>query len=186
MVRIILFLVIIRFKLISFIQGYGNKNKTLYDIRTELSKRYEDRREPFQQMEPEQLFFTLIHETPRTFYPGKLVLARVTGIARKKPTASELDESNPIKDEATLMWQCAFCKRNDFHEIGQVWAHFDTSECPGHAVGVRTVLDNGCAGFLPLKMLSDNPVKSLFIYDEIVSHNPDLSVNDEIPFTEIN
>jgi transcription elongation factor SPT6 len=138
--------------------GYGNKNKTLYDIRAELSKRYEDRREPYQPLDAEQLFYALIHETPRTFHAGKLVLARVLGIARKKPTAKELEESNPVRDEATLLWQCAFCRRNDFHEIGQVWAHFDTSECAGHAVGVRTLLDNGCGGFLPLKCLSDSNV----------------------------
>ena len=40
----------------------------------------------------------------------------------------------------------------------KVWTHFDNGECPGPPVGVRTQLDNGCQGFIPLKALSDNPV----------------------------
>ncbi len=141
--------------------GYGNKNQTLYDIRAELSGRYKDWRKPWVPMTPDQIFFCLIKETPQTLYTGKLVLARVIGIVRRRPTKQQRDESNPIKDEATLMWSCEFCKRNDFSEIGQVWNHFDVDgECQGMPVGVKCMLDNGCSGFLSLKFLSDSRVEN--------------------------
>lgn len=138
--------------------GHGNKNITLYDIRTELSNRYSDLRVTFKPMSPDERFYTLTKESPDTFYPGKLILCRVTGVVRRRPNREQLDEANPIKDDNTCMWQCSFCKRNDFSELSQVWAHFDTGECPGPPVGVRAVLDNGCSGFIPLRFLSDNPV----------------------------
>jgi transcription elongation factor SPT6 len=138
--------------------GNGNKAITLYDIRGELCKRYRDNRIPYQPMNDETKFYCLIKETPATFHVGKLIMCKVTGIARRRPNREQLDEANPIKDDNTCMWQCSFCKRNNFSELSQVWAHFDNGECPGPPVGIRTVLDNGCAGFIPLKSLSDNPV----------------------------
>ena len=138
--------------------GHGNKSFTLYEIRTELSSRYRDNRLPFVPMAEEPLFYCLIKETPASFHFGKLVMCRVTGVARKKPTKDQLEYANPIKDDNTCMWQCQFCKRNDFTEHNQVWLHFDHDQCSGAPVGIRTILDNGCTGFLPLKNLSDSRV----------------------------
>jgi transcription elongation factor SPT6 len=140
--------------------GHGNKITTLYDIRSELMKRYRDKRTPYAAMNEEERFYALIKETPATFYVGKLIMCRVVGIARKRPTKEQLDEANPIKDDNTLTWTCSFCKRNDFEEINKVWRHFDDGECSGPAVGVRTQLDNGCNGFIPLRSLSDNQVSN--------------------------
>ncbi|RNA09222.1 transcription elongation factor SPT6, partial [Brachionus plicatilis] len=140
--------------------GYGNKRTTLYDIRQELFYRYRDKRVPFTPMDPVQRFYTLIHETPDTFNKGKLITCRVTGISRRRPTKEQLDAANPVKDDNTGMWKCTFCQKNDFNEIGKVWAHFDTDECPGPPVGVRTMLENGCQGFISLRNLSDNQVSN--------------------------
>lgn len=41
----------------------------------------------------------------------------------------------------------------------KVWNHFDSGSCPGQAIGVKTRLDNGVAGFIPTKFLSDKVVK---------------------------
>ena len=50
-------------------------------------------------------------------------------------------------------WQCPFCGQDDFPELTEVWNHFDAGNCPGKAVGVRIRLDNGVAGFIPLKVI---------------------------------
>lgn len=42
----------------------------------------------------------------------------------------------------------------------QVWSHFDGGGCPGQAMGVRVRLDNGIAGFIPTKMISDKHVSN--------------------------
>jgi hypothetical protein len=140
--------------------GHGVKNLTLYDIRKELMFRYKDLRSDFITLSNEEKFYSLIKETPQSFHVGKLVLCRCVGIARRRPNKEQLDEANPIKDDNTCMWQCSFCKRNDFNELSQIWSHFDTGECPGPPVGVRTMLDNGCNGFIPLKSLSDSQVSN--------------------------
>jgi transcription elongation factor SPT6 len=136
--------------------GHGNKNNTLYDIRSELSLCYRDARQAYRPMSLDERFYCLLNETPQTFYVGKLVLCRVLGIARRRPTADQLSSANPLRDDNTCMWQCPFCKRCDFRELMKVWSHFDTNECSGSPVGVRVMLDNGCAGFVPLKLLSDS------------------------------
>ena len=41
----------------------------------------------------------------------------------------------------------------------QVWNHFDAGECKGQPVGVKTRLDNGVSGFIPLSALSDKRVE---------------------------
>ena len=104
--------------------GHGNKITTLYDIRQELNYRYRDRRVPYKPMSLVQRFYVVIHETEATFYVGKLVACKVIGIVRRKPNKEELDEANPIKDENTCMWQCSFCKRNDFFELNKVIKYF--------------------------------------------------------------
>lgn len=140
--------------------GHGNKRTTLYDIRQELIYRYRERRVPYSPMDNVQKFYCLIKETQNTFYKGKLVTCRVTGIVRRKPNKEQLEQANPLKDDNTCLWSCSFCKRNDFSELGKVWAHFDNGECPGPPVGVRVILDNGCNGFISLKFLSDNQVQN--------------------------
>ena len=60
------------------------------------------------------------------------------------------------KDESTYLWKCSFCKCSEFKNEVKVWTHIDIGGCPGLAVGLRTQLDNGCQGFIPLKELSDH------------------------------
>ncbi|UYV64588.1 SUPT6H [Cordylochernes scorpioides] len=140
-------------------QSFGNKSITLYDIRAELNHRYKDLRTPFRPATAEETFNMLTKETPQTFYIGKLVLATITGIARKKAQGEQLDSANPIRHDETGLWQCPFCLKNDFPELSEVWSHFDAGSCPGKAIGVRTRLDNGVSGFIPTKFLSDQHVR---------------------------
>ncbi|KAL8562544.1 hypothetical protein ACOMHN_045809 [Nucella lapillus] len=139
-------------------QGYGDKHITLYDIRAELNQRYKDMRVPYRSPTNEERFNMLTKETPETFYVGKLVMTRVIGIAHKRPQGDQLDQANPVRNDETGLWQCPFCLKNDFPELSEVWSHFDGGSCPGSAVGVRTRLDNGVAGFLHIRNLSDNKV----------------------------
>lgn len=138
--------------------GHGNKITTLNEIRQELNYRYRDKRTPFRSLDTNEKFYLLLKETEQTFRVGKMVACKCINIARRKPNKEQLDEANPIKDDNTFMWQCSFCKRNDFSDLSKVWTHFDTGECPGPAVGVRTVLENNCPGFVSLKFLSDQHV----------------------------
>lgn len=139
-------------------QGFGNKSITLYDIRAELNHRYKDLRTGYENPNPEEVFNMLTKETPETLYIGKLITANVVGISHKKPQGDQLDNAIPIKNEATGMWQCAFCGKNDFPDLSEVWAHFDAGACPGQATGVRIRLDNGISGFIPIAKLSDKQV----------------------------
>ena len=139
-------------------QGFGNKTTTLYDIRTELSCRYKDPREPYAPPSAEQLFTMLTNETPNTLYTGKLVTARVSRIQRKPPTTDELDSANPKRDDATGLWACPFCTKNDFGELSEVWNHFDAGSCPGSPQGVVCTLENGLHGYIKLDKLSNQEV----------------------------
>jgi hypothetical protein len=87
-------------------------------------------------------------------------MCKITGIARKRPTKEQLEQAEPVRDDNTCTWQCSFCKRANFTELNQVWTHFDTGDCPGAAVGVRTMLDNHVNGFISLGSLSDNRVNN--------------------------
>ena len=73
-------------------QGYGNKGITLYDIRAELNNRYKDLRTPYRSPQPEEVFNLLTGETPDTFYIGKMVMVKVTGIARRRPQNGDTDQ----------------------------------------------------------------------------------------------
>lgn len=130
-------------------QGYGQKLTTLYDIRAELNCRYKDPRAAYKPIEMVERFNMLTKETPATLYigkvapprlsfgreffqdtdlyyrpsvtlVGKLVLCRVSNIARKKPQGQQLDEANPEKSEETGLWVCPFCRKDDFVEISEV------------------------------------------------------------------
>ncbi|KAK6192106.1 hypothetical protein SNE40_003644 [Patella caerulea] len=139
-------------------QGYGDKRITLYDIRAELNHRYKDLRSPYRPPSVEERFNMITKETPETFYVGKLIMVRVTGIAHKKPQGDQLDQANPVRDDDTGLWSCPFCRQNDFAELSNVWSHFDAGNCPGAAMGVKCRLDNTVTGFIPTKMISDKKV----------------------------
>lgn len=49
-----------------------------------------------------------------------MVLATVTGIARRKPQNDQLDKANPVRNDDTGLWQCPFCFKNDFLELSDV------------------------------------------------------------------
>lgn len=138
-------------------QGFGNKCVTLYDIRAELNCRYKDLRTPYQSPSPEKLFDILTKETPETFYIGKRIDAIVTGISRIKPKIDQCDNTNPVKNDATGLWQCPICLAKDFSELSDVWNHFDAGHCPGKGTGVKLQLDNGISGFIHVKNLSNDP-----------------------------
>ncbi|KAL3272900.1 hypothetical protein HHI36_014360 [Cryptolaemus montrouzieri] len=139
-------------------QGFGNKSITLYDIRAELNCRYKDLRTPFRSANAEELFDMLTKESPETFYIGKMVTAKVIGIARKKPQGEQLDQANPVRNDETGLWQCPFCLKNDFPELSDVWNHFDAGACPGQATGIKLALDNGISGYIYIKNISDKQV----------------------------
>lgn len=139
-------------------QGFGNKSITLYDIREELNSRYKDLRVPYRSPTSEELFDILTKETPETFFPGKMVLAKVIGISHRKPQKEMLDQANPVRNDETGLWECPFCHKNDFPELSEVWNHFDAGRCPGQATGVRIILDNGLSGYIHIKNLSDRHV----------------------------
>lgn len=139
------------------VQKLGKKAFTLQSIREELHCRYRDHRKSYQQPSQEEIFAMLTKETPQTFYIGKLITCKVVQIPRRKPGSAQLDMANPVK-EKTNLWRCPFCNRNDFQDLSVVWNHFDTDDCPGYAIGVKCVLDNGLFGFVPTKFLSDKEI----------------------------
>lgn len=138
-------------------QGFGLRKQTLYDIRTELTHRYQDKRREYTSATEKEIFTMLTGESEETLYYGKLVQVRVTGIFRRKPKSEQVDQAQPIRME-TGLWKCPFCSKEDFSELGEVWNHFDTNQCPGQAFGVRVKLDNGLTGLIPIKYLSDKEV----------------------------
>ncbi|KPM09770.1 transcription elongation factor SPT6-like protein [Sarcoptes scabiei] len=137
-------------------QGLGLKKQTLYDIRNELTDRYQDKRKPYLPPNDEQIFQMLTGENLSTFHVGKMIQARVTGILRRKPKPDQFDSAQPIRMDNGL-WKCPFCMKNDFAELGEVWNHFDLV-CPGQAYSVKVRLDNGIFGTIQLKNLSDKDV----------------------------
>uniref|UniRef100_A0A7G3AZW4 Transcription elongation factor SPT6 n=1 Tax=Lutzomyia longipalpis TaxID=7200 RepID=A0A7G3AZW4_LUTLO len=141
-------------------QGFGNRSITLYDIRAELNCRYKDLRTPYRSPNPEELFDMLTKETPETFYVGKMVLAVARDFTYRKPQGEQLDQANPTRNDETGLWQCPFCLENEFPELSEVWNHFDAKACRGQATGVKLRLDNGLAGYIHIKNLSDKHVKS--------------------------
>ncbi|XP_050684543.1 transcription elongation factor SPT6 [Leptidea sinapis] len=139
-------------------QGFGNKSITLYDIRAELNSRYKDLRVSYRSPTHEEMFDILTKESPDSFFVGKMVLATVVGISHRKPQREMLDQANPVRNDETGLWECPFCRKNDFPELSEVWNHFDAGACPGQATGVRVRLDNGLSGYIHIKNLSDRHV----------------------------
>ncbi|KAF8563474.1 hypothetical protein P879_06561 [Paragonimus westermani] len=142
-------------------QDHGDKHITLYDIRKELNNRYRDYRVPYQSANPELIFSMVTHETPETLHVGRLVEARVISVATRRPRPEQLDNANPTKNESNGLWMCPFCRRDNFQFLNHVWSHFDNNECPGQPVGLRMELDNGIAGFIPVRNI-DPPADKLF------------------------
>lgn len=101
-------------------QGFGNKSITLYDIRAELNFRYKDLRVAYRSPTPEELFDILTKESPDTFFVGKMVLATVIGITHRRPEREKLDQANPVRNDETGLWECPFCRKNDFPELSEV------------------------------------------------------------------
>lgn len=140
------------------VQNQGKKGYTLQSIREEFQCRYKDHRDSYKAPSQEEIFAMLTKETPDTFYHGKLITCQVFQIPRKKLVASQLDAANPVRIDETNLWRCPFCMRGDFQDLGVVWHHFDTGDCPGYAIGVKCRLDNGLFGFVPTKFLSDKEI----------------------------
>ncbi len=82
---------------------------------------YKDLREPFRPPTTEEIFNMMTKETPKTFYVGKLVEARVSGFAYKRPQSDELDKAAPQRKGEENMWQCPFCGQDDFPELTEVF-----------------------------------------------------------------
>merc|ERR1719312_1226940 len=143
-------------------QGFGNKQITLYDIRTELNAMYKDMRVVFMPPNEEEVFNMLTKESPKTFFIGKLSLVTVVKFRYKKPGAEELDKVAPVRKGEGEQWQCPFCGQDDFPELTEVWNHFDAVDediaCRGKCVGVSVKLDNGVGGSFHIKDFSDGHV----------------------------
>ena len=142
-------------------QGYGNKIITLYDIRAELSSRFKDPRLPYVTPGNDKMFTMLTRETPDTLHRGKLVHGTVVRIARKAPTAEQIESGEPVRvDENSSKWMCPFCLNKNFDELNDVWSHFDSGTCPGPAFGVNVKLDNGVVGFIKTENISDGAIEN--------------------------
>ncbi|EFX68611.1 hypothetical protein DAPPUDRAFT_10253, partial [Daphnia pulex] len=123
------------------------------------SRVHPDGRLPYQRLSSEDVFFMVMKETPRSFFIGKLVSATVISFQRRKPEREELDRANPNRNETTGLWQCPFCRKNNFTDATKVSIHFYDGSCSGQANGVNIRLENGLSGYLPMKYLSDSEVK---------------------------
>lgn len=66
-------------------QGYGQKLKTLYDIRAELNCRYKDTtRTPYKPPEILERFNMLTKETPATLYIGEEIRAILKSVLERQ------------------------------------------------------------------------------------------------------
>uniref|UniRef100_T1IT45 S1 motif domain-containing protein n=1 Tax=Strigamia maritima TaxID=126957 RepID=T1IT45_STRMM len=82
-------------------QGFGKKESTLYDIRTEFNHPFKDCRNSYQSPSVLEKFEMLTKETPVTFYVGKMTTAKVFGFAydrngRNRATAVKLRLENGL------------------------------------------------------------------------------------------
>ena len=108
----------------SFLQGFGNRQTTLYDIRDELFGLYREHRLPFRGLSVEERFRLLTGETRHTLAEGRLVMGTVTGITRRRPTRDLLDQANPERSDDTGLWRCPFCLQDSFTDLSEVCAVF--------------------------------------------------------------
>lgn len=101
-------------------QDHGDKHITLYDIRKELYKRYNDYRDPFEPPTPEQIFSMITHETPETMHKGSIVECQVIDVVSRRPTQEQIDSANPVKDNETGLWTCPFCRCEGMANLSDV------------------------------------------------------------------
>ena len=145
-------------------ENFGDKRATLYDIRNELEVGcYKDRRKPYQRLNTKEIFEILFDEplatpTQKTYVRGKVVTCKVSHIVRTKPSQEQSTKISPERNEDTGKWACPFCKKADFPEFSLVWIHCDEGSCPGQAIGVRTILENGICGFIHIQNISSNSI----------------------------
>ncbi|CAJ0962765.1 unnamed protein product, partial [Mesorhabditis belari] len=135
-------------------QGFGNKSETLYDIRRELSKRYEDWRPPFGPPSDMQLFKMLTKESKNTLYIGKLVEAKVIRLSFKPVHQEQQSQREPIRLEDSNQWVCPWCCSIIFDSIAELYEHLDDGLCPGETTGIKVKLDNGLIGFISNKNIA--------------------------------
>ena len=86
---------------------------------------YKDHRESFRSPDAEEIFNMVTKETPKTFYIGKLLEARVVSFAYKQPHSEELDKAAPQRKPGENVWQCPFCGQDDFPELTEVLINID-------------------------------------------------------------
>ena len=101
-------------------QGFGNKSITLYDIREELTYRYKECRQPFSSLNPEQVFYLLVDETPESLCYGQLITCRVIGFVHRRATKEQIDRVNPERDPISGTWTCPLCYSDYFKELSEV------------------------------------------------------------------
>ena len=145
-------------------ENFGDKRATLYDIRNELEGGcFKDRRKTFQRMNKRDIFEVLFDnpitpQSQKTFIRGKVVTCKVVNIDRKKPSQEQSTKISPERNEITGKWVCQFCKKSDFSEFSLVWKHCDEGSCPGQAIGIKTILENGINGYISINNISSNTV----------------------------
>ncbi|CAI4228912.1 unnamed protein product [Auanema sp. JU1783] len=139
-------------------QGFGEKKDTLYDIAAELNQRYKDNRPVFFPPSQEELFSLLCNT--KYFSEGRRVLGTVIGVQYKKLSEEERMDESHNRNSANML-VCKHC-HTSFHEMKELWTHTSNKDtrfggCPGVPAGVKIRLENDVLGFIPNKMLSDNP-----------------------------
>ena len=145
-------------------ENFGDKRATLYDIRNELEVGcYTDRRKQYQRLSTKEIFEIIFDEplsipTQKTYFRGKIVTCKITQIVRKKPTQEQSTKISPERNEETGKWACPFCRKSDFQEFSLVWIHCDEGSCPGQAIGLRTILENGICGFIHVQNISSSSI----------------------------
>lgn len=145
-------------------QGFGEKKSTLYDISSELSARYKDLRQPFQEPTGE-LLYDLLARSGKEIREGAKVLGTVQSVQYRKVDKDAADSMLPDVGEDGL-FTCPCCKSFTSSAPGGIQEHMlgDSRQggCPGTPVGIRVRFDNGMTGFCPNKNISsshvDNPL----------------------------
>ncbi|CAB3402517.1 unnamed protein product [Caenorhabditis bovis] len=138
-------------------QGFGEKKATLYDIASELTTRYKDLRDPFEELSNEMLF-DLINKSGKEIHEGQRVLGTVQAVQYKK-----IDISQRLPEtDSNGMFRCAYCKQFSAEDPGTIQEHISSQDrrtgCPGTPVGIKVRLDNGLTGFCPNKNISKDHI----------------------------
>ncbi|CAI5444808.1 unnamed protein product [Caenorhabditis angaria] len=144
-------------------QGFGEKKATLYDISAELSARYKDLREPFQEPDGDKLYH-LLCRSGKEIKEGQKIMGTVFSVQYKR---NDRNENEPLPEtDMNGMFSCPYCKQFTSVLPGDIQEHMSKDDrdggCPGTAVGIRVRFDNGMIGFCANKNISkdhiDNPL----------------------------